>query len=385
MGRTTYIGETRLAMGGMAEVLVAVEQNDVGIPSFVVLKRLLPHLADDPETVEDFLNEARVMVALHHPNIVNVRDLSRDDDGFYIVQEYLSGEDLRRVLSQLRDRETTVPAPIACRIAAEVAAALQYTHRASGSGGQPIAIVHRDVNPANVVLMFDGRVKLIDFGVAKSAWRQRTTQPGAIKGQAAYVAPEILQGEDADHRADIFSLGVVLHEMLTGRLLFHRENPAAVLDAILNDDIPPTRDFNPRVPDILDAVVMNALARDPAKRYYSAGQLREALEDVLRAVRAPVGTRQLASWLQTSMADSRRARIQLERDVRKKAGVGRVRGATQVPPVAKPFLLASPRKKKNRTPAIGVASLIAVLLLLLVIAAFLAGRSAAGGPGTAGT
>ena len=294
MGTTRYIGETRLAVGGMAEVMLAIEQSAAGIPGFVVLKRLLPHLADDPETVEDFLNEARLMVALHHPNIAGVRDLGRDRTGFYIVQEYLSGEDLRNISRSVIERDMNIPVPIACRIVADVAAALNYAHRASDAAGQPLDLVHRDINPANVIVTYDGRVKLIDFGVAKSALRQRTTQPGSVKGQLAYVAPESLQGGAVDHRADIFALGTVLHELLSGRTLFNRDNPAAILDAILNEPIPAVRDINPAVPEALEGVLERALDRDPDQRYQSAGQMREALEEVLHSINLPIGSRQLS-------------------------------------------------------------------------------------------
>ncbi|MEL7370554.1 MAG: serine/threonine-protein kinase [Myxococcota bacterium] len=387
MGSTTYEGETRLAIGGMAEVMMAVEWNAGGVPSLVVLKRLLEHLADDAQTVDDFLNEARMMVALHHSNIVSVRDLGRDQTGFYIVQEYLSGVDLRSVLKELDEREMTMPVPIACRVAAEVAAALQYAHRAADPQGQPMKLVHRDINPGNVVLTFDGRVKLIDFGVARSSLRRQITQPGAVKGQPAYVAPETYRGEAVDHRADIFSLGVVLYEMLTGRSLFQRQNPAAVLEAILHEPLASTRELNPQVPEALDAAVMVALDRDPNRRFPSAGQMREALEEVLRSVNLPVGPRQLAGWVQTSMADARRVRIELERAVRKKAGVSGVRGSTSVVTRIKPPVIApsSRTTKSSGMSPVAVASLLAFILLLLVIAAFLVGRSAAGGPGTAGT
>ena len=391
MGTTTYSGETRLAMGGMAEVVIAVGSSAGGIPSLVVLKRLLPHLADDTDTVEDFLNEARTMVALHHPNIVNVLDLGRDDTGFYIVQEYLSGEDLRNIMDELREREMALPIPVACRIAAEVAAALQYVHGAPTQKGEPMELVHRDINPGNVVVTYDGRVKLIDFGVAKSALRQRTTQPGAFKGQPAYVAPETVQGSSVDHRADIFSLGVVLHEMLTGRSLFNRGNPAAILDAILHSEVPACRDVNPQVPPALDAIVLRAVDRDPGRRFRTAGQMREALEAVLRTVDAPVNTRQLSGWLRTTMGEARSAKIELERAVRRKAGVDGVRWSTSVVSRVKPPSLASSRsthrasaRYSSTLSTVGVASFLALLLVLLVIAAFLLGRFVAGGPGTTG-
>ncbi len=387
MGATTYHGESRLATGGMAAVMMAVERAPGGIPCLVVLKRLLPHLAEDSDTVQDFLDEARMMAALHHANIVNVRDLGRDDTGFYIVQEYLSGENLRAVVAAVQENEMAVPVPIACRIAAEVGAALQYCHRASDARGDPMNLVHRDISPGNIVLTYDGRIKLIDFGVAKSALRQRTTRPGVVKGQPAYVAPESLRGEPVDHRADIFSLGVVLYEMLTGRSLFLRQNPAAVLDAILHEPIPPARDLNPRVPEALDAVVSRAVDRDPAGRYPSAGQMREALEEVLRSVNLTVGPRQLAGWVQTSLADARRTRIDLERSVQRKAGVIADRLSRPTNDRAKPRRPA-PAPAPNGSsawPVIAMASLFALLLLLLVFVAFLIGRAEANGPGMAGT
>ncbi len=387
MGTTSYMGETRLAVGGMAEVRLAIAHSATGIPSLVVLKRLLPHLADDSETVEDFLSEARLMVALHHPNIVSVRDLGRDRIGFFIVQEYLSGADLRHVSDEVREREMTVPVPIACRVVAEIAAALQYAHRASDSQGKPMNLVHRDINPGNVVLTYDGRVKLIDFGVAKSELRLRNTQPGAVKGQPAYVAPEALEGGPVDHRADIFSLGVVLHELLTGRLLFHRPHPAAILDAILREPLPAVRDSNPQVPEVLDTIVQTAMDRDPARRFPSAGQMREAIDGYLRSAGLVVGPRQLAGWIQTTMAEARRARILLEREVRQNVGVLEVRGATSVVARTKPPPVAvrrRPTPTPSTLPAVGWASIIALILLMLLMAAFLLGRSAAQGPNPAG-
>ncbi|MCU0672924.1 MAG: serine/threonine protein kinase, partial [Myxococcota bacterium] len=194
--------------------------------------------------------------------------------------EWVYGVSLRDLLRRA-SRQGGIPIRIACHVAARVAAALDYVHRATGVDGRQLAIVHRDVSPHNVMIGWDGRVKLLDFGIAKTSEAEEQTEAGVLKGKHAYLAPEQARGRAVDPRTDIFALGIVLHELLTGRPLYHRDGLLPTLDAILNEPAPTTRAVRPEIPPAIDAIVLRALAKDPASRFPTAGHLREALESAL--------------------------------------------------------------------------------------------------------
>ncbi|MGF1464514.1 MAG: serine/threonine-protein kinase [Sandaracinaceae bacterium] len=266
----TYRPIVRLDQGGMAEVLLADALGPGGFRRRVVLKRLLPSLRRDPAQIDAFLREARLLSTIRHRNVVGVHRLDRIDGALVLVMDYVEGttaEGLRR------DGEQAPLDPfVAAYVVAEAAAGLQAAHEREDGG-----IVHRDVAPRNILVGVDGRVVLADFGIARAAGTAHRTADGVVKGTLAYVAPERLHGAPYDHRADVFALGVVLWELLTGQRLYDRPTPLAVAAAIGDADAPPPGSFRRGLPAAFDGIVEGALARDPAQRTPDAGALRASL------------------------------------------------------------------------------------------------------------
>jgi serine/threonine protein kinase len=277
-GKYLLVGE--IASGGMAEVFLAVHKGVEGFIKVVVIKRVLPHLTNNPEFIQMFVDEARLEARLEHPNIVRTYEFGEVDGQYFTAMEYLPGEDLSKVLRTLAVSRQVMPVHIATGIISQLCAGLHFAHQFTDTDGYPLKLVHRDVNPANVIVTFGGEVKVIDFGVAKSTASVQTLT-GMIKGKVAYMPPEQLLGRDVDHRADIFSAGVVLWEMLTGRRLFLRNNDAATLYAIMNEPIPPPSAMRSDVPPQLDRIVARAVARSPSDRFDTAEQMGGALEDFM--------------------------------------------------------------------------------------------------------
>jgi serine/threonine-protein kinase len=265
----------RVAVGGMAEVFLALRAGEEPRRLYA-LKRMLTHLADDAELVTMFLDEARVWAQLSHPSILPLRELGREDGVYYIAYDYLPGKDLKALQQRLGQAGAALPVGVAAYVALRAADALDHAHRRRGARGEALRVVHNDVSPANVLLGFDGSVRVIDFGIAQAALRER---PGAgvLRGRFGYLSPEGVQGLPVDRRADVFSLGVVLHEMLTGEKLFSSRSELAVLAEVRTADVAPPSARRPGVPAGLDAVVLRALARDPEQRFRWASELRDAL------------------------------------------------------------------------------------------------------------
>ena len=279
-GKYLLVGE--IAVGGMAEVFLAVHRG-VGVEGFikvVVIKRVLPHLTSNPDFVRMFVDEARLEARLEHSNIVRTYEFGEVDGHYFTAMEYLPGEDLCKVLNNLAVSRQLMPLHIAVGITSQVCHGLHFAHQFTDTAGKPLNLVHRDINPANIIITYGGEVKVIDFGVAKSNANVRTIS-GTIKGKVAYMPPEQVLGGEVDQRADVFSAGVVLWEVLTGRPLFLRNNEAATLYAIMNAPIPPPSKLRTEVPSQLDKIVLRALARSPAERYASAEEMANDLDDLL--------------------------------------------------------------------------------------------------------
>jgi serine/threonine-protein kinase len=277
----------RIGSGGMAEVFRAVAEGPEGFERTFVVKRILPRLASSREFVRMFVDEAKISARLNHPNIVQVFEFAASGDFFFLAMEHVDGRDLGTVIKALADRHLAPPPNFAAEVARQCCLGLEHAHRLAGPDGKPLGIVHRDVTPSNIMISFDGTVKLLDFGIARAIQELRTTetQAGMMKGKMSYIAPEqVLKGE-VDARSDVFSLGVVLHEALTARRLFLGENDLHTLKMILEAPIPPPSRQNPAVKRSLDRIVMRALRRDPQERYASAAEMADDIEAYLRRER----------------------------------------------------------------------------------------------------
>jgi eukaryotic-like serine/threonine-protein kinase len=265
----------RIAVGGMAEVYVAIRRGDPA-EKLYALKRILPSLAEDEGFITMFLDEARLVVQLDHPAIVAIHELGKQGEGYYIAMDYVAGRDLRALLDRCRVAREPLPVPFAAAIAARIADALDHAHRKRDARGEALRVVHRDVSPANVLLAFDGSVRILDFGIAQAAIRTRH-EDTVLRGKFGYMSPEMVRGQPVDRRSDVFALGAVLHEMLTGERLFTGTSELATLEAVRAAAVPPPSGKRPGLPAGLDAVVLRALAREPEDRHAWASDLRDAL------------------------------------------------------------------------------------------------------------
>jgi serine/threonine protein kinase len=273
---------SRLAAGGMAELFVARAQAIYGFEKVVVLKRIIPAFAADQDFVRMFLREARLAATLQHPNIAQVYDVGEDDGVLFFAMEYVLGQDLRRIVRAVRARESWLTLEHILQIIIGTAAALHYAHEREDSAGKHLGIVHRDVSPSNIMVTYDGGVKLVDFGIARVSSSGDTTSTGVLKGKIPYMSPEQCRGEKLDRRSDVFSLGVILWELACCRRLFVGENDLALAQRIASEDAPPPSSILPNFSPALEAIIMRALARDRERRYATAQELREELEEFAR-------------------------------------------------------------------------------------------------------
>jgi serine/threonine protein kinase len=238
-------------------------------------------MVEDREFVAMFIDEARIALLLDHPNVLRIHELGKHRGQYYLAMEYLAGCDLRVPVERLRRSGEGVPPEQAASIALQVADALDHAHRRRDAGGREMGIIHRDVSPQNVLISFQGQVKLIDFGIAKSAHRAQETQAGVLKGKFGYMSPEQVAGGVVDRRSDLFALGIVLHEMLTGRRLFAAESDYAILEKVRAAPIPSPRESNPAIPAPLEQIALKALSRDVARRYGWASEMAADLRGFL--------------------------------------------------------------------------------------------------------
>jgi len=287
----------RIAVGGMAEVWKARMRGVEGFQKTVAIKKILPQMTDNAEFVTMFIDEAKLAAQLNHPNITHIYDLGKIGREHYIAMEFVEGLNLRSVLNQARAKGQPLPIGLALLIAARLASALDYAHRKRDFDGNELELVHRDVSPQNVLLAYEGDIKLCDFGIVKAVTKASHTQMGALKGKLQYMSPEQAWGKTVDSRSDIFSLGSLLFEMLTGDRLFAGDNEISVLDAVRECQIRSPRDINPAVPEQADAVVLKALAEQAENRYESAGEMQSELEEILYRLKPTPGQTDLSDYL----------------------------------------------------------------------------------------
>src|SRR5687768_2124050 len=287
-----------LARGGMAEVFKAKSHGVEGFEKILVIKRILPELSRNPQFVEMFINEAKIAVTLSHANIVQVFDLGKTDDTYFIAMEYVAGYDLATVLRRGRRYGKPLPTELAVYIVSEVAKGLDYAHRRRDNRMRPLNIVHRDVSPQNVLLSYEGEVKLTDFGIAKARTSvEGETEIGVLKGKYAYMAPEQANGREVDGRTDLFALGTVLYESLSGVNPFLAPSTYDTLQRVRNGESQPIRELAAELPEELAAIVAASMDPEPDKRHPNAGRLYEDLIQFLYSSGRRVGAHDLSHYL----------------------------------------------------------------------------------------
>ena len=295
-----YLLFERIAVGGMAEVFRA---KPVGGENLLALKRIHPHHLENDDFVSMLIDEAKISVQLNHPNVVQVVDLGRVDNHYFIAMEFIAGRDLRRVMERLAESGRGFPPEHAVAIIAAVARGLDYAHGKSDARGQKMEIIHRDISPQNVLVGFDGMVKVIDFGIAKAAGRLMETQVGILKGKYAYMSPEQAAGGTLDHRTDIFSTGIMLYECTVGKHPFRATHDIETLRNIKNSSMVLPHEANPRIPDSVETVIMKALAPRKEDRYFTAGAMAVELEKALQIIRPGYNEDTLAEFVGGLFAD----------------------------------------------------------------------------------
>jgi len=291
VGRYTIFGE--LASGGMATVHLGRLNGPSGFSRTVAIKRLHPQHAKDPDFVTMFMDEARLAARVQHPNVVPTLDVVSDGGELFVVMEYIEGETLSMLLRTLGSSKRRIPVRIAAHIVSDALHGLHGAHEAKNERGAPLDLIHRDVSPQNILVGTDGVARVLDFGVAKATGRLQTTEEGKIKGKLAYMAPEQLSGEPVSRRVDVFAAGIVLWEALTGQRLFQGNEPAETVMKVLEAKVAPPSSFVPDVPEALDAIVLRALHRDPARRFPTARDVALEIERVTGLVPA----REVGQWV----------------------------------------------------------------------------------------
>ena len=309
----------RINIGGMAEILKARDLTQSEQP-IVAVKRILPHLTEDRQYVTMFLDESRVLAQLEHDNIIRTLEVGQVGETPFIAIEYVFGQDARMLFHRSRRTERPIPLPVACFIITRVCAALHHAHEAQDAHGQALGLVHRDVSLQNVLISYDGAVKLTDFGIAMSASNRARTEAGIVKGKFGYMSPEQIKGESMDRRSDVFATGICLYELLTSERLFSGESDYAAIEKVRSASIAPPSRLNREIPSALEAIVMKALARHPRDRYQTAAELRRALLAFMAESGSECSANDLAECMHTLFADEIRRRPTpeiLQRDEKK--------------------------------------------------------------------
>jgi serine/threonine-protein kinase len=340
-----------IASGGMATVFLANLSGVGGFRRFVAIKRLHPHLAREQEFVEMFLDEARLAAGIHHPHVVPILEVGASERGYYLVMEYIEGDTLARLLARAATSGQRLPASIGTRIVVEMLSGLHAAHELRDEHDRPTELVHRDVSPQNILVGIDGTTRITDFGVARAASRLSATRAGQLKGKIAYMAPEQAMGDPSvDRRADVFSSGIVLWEVLAARRLFKAENEAATLARVISEPIPDIREINPKVDPDVAAIVMTALQRDRDARYPTCQDFADDLEAAAQAAGALATSREVAAYVTGVIGQE----IAQQREA-VRAWLARSEPSQAIREVAEPGLHAVPPSRSS-APMMGVGA-----------------------------
>jgi serine/threonine protein kinase len=308
-----YLLLDRISVGGMAEVFKAKSYGVEGFEKIIAIKRILPTMGEDRDFIKMFIDEAKIAGQLAHTNICQIFELGRIDGSHFIAMEYIWGKDLLQIQNRLRKLKSQMPIAMACFVIAKVLEGLDYAHRKRDPLGRPLEIVHRDCSPQNVLVSYEGEVKVIDFGIAKATSRNSRTMAGVLKGKFGYMSPEQVRGLPLDRRSDIFAIGTMFYECLTGERLFQGETDFSTLEKVRNVDIQTPRSVNPAIPEAVEQVILKALAKDVEDRYQWCSEMLADIQHYLISQEVVFTAKSLSGNLKdTFSADLERERAQLE-------------------------------------------------------------------------
>ncbi len=322
-----------LGQGGMGEVHLARLTGAGGFEKLCIVKTVLPNLMGDEQFIDRFHHEARVLVQLTHSNIAQVHDMGEAEGTLYMAIEYVAGVDLSRIETRVERTGATMPLPVALYMGQKICEALGYAHRKAGADGEPLDIVHRDVSPHNVMVSYEGEVKVIDFGLAKSAARSKHTQANTVMGKLGYMAPEQAMAKKVDHRSDIFSAGIVVWEMIAGRPLYESGTMSEMVARMAFAELPTLKDVRPDIPDQLNDIVMKALTRDVNDRYQRADELARALNEFAVREGYTTGSEEVGNYVRAMCPEEFAAERQLRSrlSIMRKKGSSPALGSDEVP------------------------------------------------------
>lgn len=300
----------RIAVGGMAEVFKGITYSDEGFERLMAVKRVLPHIAEDQDFIEMFIDEAKLVSQLQHPNIPQVYHLGKCDDQFFISMEFISGQDLRSIFDRGQATNIKLDLGICAHIIMEICEALDYAHRKTNIQQEPLHLIHRDVSPQNIIVSYDGTIKLIDFGIAKVAGKINQTQAGILKGKFSYMSPEQARGYTIDARSDLFGLGAVLYELVTLERCFLGQTDFSTIERVRNSEYRLPRKIRREIPAQLEKIVRKALSKDPDHRFQSAADFQEALSVFVRTHQLQRSREQVCAYMSSIFNGEIRNEIQ---------------------------------------------------------------------------
>lgn len=369
-----YYLTRRIAYGGMAELFRARRRSGVeGFEKILAIKRILPHLSSDGDFVTMFINEAKIAAQLTHENIVQIFDFGKFEQSYYLAMEYVSGKSIQAI--QAKNKEHSLPVNLALYAISRASMGLDYAHRKKGTGNQTLEIIHRDISPQNILISYEGEVKLVDFGIAKAAVQSSETKSGILKGKIPYMSPEQVVGGTVDRRSDIFSLGIVLYGFLTGHRLFQGVSEFEIIEKVRSCQITPPSQQTATIPEKVDDIVLKALERDPEKRYQNAEHLYNDLMGYLDDQRTYLGPSDLRNHMREVFAEEIQ---QEEMEIQGEAGVVRAYEKRRIRQEIKSAHSGDPSMKKGlrrlraglsknllRAGGVGILSLAAYGLITL--------------------
>ncbi len=344
-----YVLLERVSVGGMAEVFKAKAFGVEGFEKILAIKRILPSMADDADFIEMFIDEAKICGQLNHANICQIFELGRVETSHFIAMEYIWGKDLLQMQNRFRKLRQKMKPEMAAYIGCKICEGLDYAHKKKDAQGRPLGIIHRDISPQNIIVSYEGELKIIDFGIAKAASRSSKTQAGVLKGKFGYMSPEQVRGLPLDRRSDLFAIGTILYELLTADRLFYGESDFETLEKVRNVDVLPPSQVNPAVPKSLERIIMRALAKDVEGRYQWASEMAEDLNSFLTTHDPVFSSTNLSQWMREQFSvEMRRERVVLDEQQKvTRELLAHTSNPTMIAPEVRPNQRSSPS-----TPAI---------------------------------